>query len=179
MSKLQEAMATATVAHEGQTRKDGAPYINHPLAVLTILQDAPCDFCDEVLAAAVLHDVIEDTDITLLNLRETFGLRVAVLVHALTRSGEGTRWGYPMSHYYYARIKECGPTVIAIKLADMLHNLRDSRGTDLRAMTVERVRVHGFELVGILKSLGPQWAIYAHWIREGFQSEYTRDEAST
>ena len=81
---LDRAILFATKAHAGMVRKDGAPYILHPLEDMTIVGTMTTD--REVLAAAVLHDVIEDTDVTEGTLREEFGDRVTDLVLSETEN---------------------------------------------------------------------------------------------
>ena len=75
---FERAVAFAIKAHEGQVRKDGGIYILHPLEDATIVGTMTSD--PEVLAAAVLHDTVEDTDVTIEELRENFGERVTTLV---------------------------------------------------------------------------------------------------
>ena len=70
-------------AHEGQTRSSGEPYIIHPVAVARILAEMRLDF--ETLQAALLHDVIEDCDVTKEQLAELFGNTVADLVDGMTK----------------------------------------------------------------------------------------------
>ena len=75
---FEKAVAFAMKAHEGQTRKDGGVYILHPLEDATIVGTMTSDL--EVLAAAVLHDTVEDTAVTAEDILENFGERVAMLV---------------------------------------------------------------------------------------------------
>lgn len=75
---FEKAVAFALKAHEGQTRKDGGVYILHPLEDATIVGTMTSDL--EVLAAAVLHDTVEDTDVTIEDIRENFGDRITTLV---------------------------------------------------------------------------------------------------
>jgi len=77
------AQAFAAVCHAGQCREsDGAPYIEHPLEVAQLLLEAGCS--DVVITAGLLHDVMEDADISLFELTARFGAPVADLVHAVT-----------------------------------------------------------------------------------------------
>ena len=70
---LDRAIEFATKAHKGQFRKyTGEPYINHPLAVMEIVRGVP-GHTEEMLVAAVLHDVVEDTDVSLMEITEKFG----------------------------------------------------------------------------------------------------------
>ena len=78
-----DALAFADKRHAGQTRDlDGLPFVTHPLEVAGLLQDA--GYQDEVVAAGVLHDVLEDTDAERSELESRFGSRVAELVEAVT-----------------------------------------------------------------------------------------------
>ena len=77
------AYRVADRAHTGQTRKSGDPYITHPVAVATIL--AEIGMTPTTLAAALLHDTVEDTDYSLEQLREDFGDEIAVMVDGVTK----------------------------------------------------------------------------------------------
>ena len=84
MKLLTKAIAFASRKHEGQKRKGtDIPYIVHPLEALSIASTLTND--ENVLAAAVLHDVVEDTDMTLEALKEKFGSDVATLVDGVTK----------------------------------------------------------------------------------------------
>ena len=81
---LERAIQFATQAHKGQFRKyTGEPYITHPLAVMEIVKGVP-GHTPEMLVAAVLHDVVEDTDVSLMEIQEEFGDAVSDLVLHLT-----------------------------------------------------------------------------------------------
>ena len=83
MRPLDRAIHLATVAHTGQKRKyTGAPYIGHPLEVMGIVRTVP--HSTEMLMAAVLHDVVEDTPTSIELITEAFGAKVAALVSDLT-----------------------------------------------------------------------------------------------
>jgi (p)ppGpp synthase/HD superfamily hydrolase len=78
-----DALAFAATCHEGQTRElDGIPFVTHPVEVACLLYEA--GYSDEVVAAGVLHDVLEDTDAELGDLEERFGSSVARLVAAVS-----------------------------------------------------------------------------------------------
>lgn len=122
------AQRYATEAHAGQVREgSGLPYICHPARVVTTLRDVGM-VDDEVLAAAWLHDVAEDTDRTIADIRELFGSRVADLVTMLTRVS-----GQDRADYYRTIWRD--PTAEAIKLADRLDNLRE---VHLRGVAITR-----------------------------------------
>ena len=81
--KLQEAIEFATEAHGDQKRKyTGEPYITHPIAVMEIVREVP--HTEEMLMAAVLHDTVEDTPVTIEDIKTKFGTKVAELVDGLT-----------------------------------------------------------------------------------------------
>lgn len=110
--KLDRAIMFAVTWHAGQFDKDGVSYILHPLRVMGSLYGSKW----EVLAAAVLHDVVEDTDMTVEIIRSQFGDRVADLVDALSR-----REGETYKDYVKRAIVD--PDARKIKKADVLDNL--------------------------------------------------------
>src|SRR5206468_10483025 len=75
---LEHAFQFAAKAHEGQTRRSGEPFLEHPVAVARILAELHLD--EETLAAALLHDVVEDTDVAPDQLKTEFGEEIAKLV---------------------------------------------------------------------------------------------------
>src|SRR5690606_15909448 len=83
LSVLERAYATAENAHRGQERKSGDPYITHPVAVATIL--AELGFDGATLAAALLHDTVEDTEYGLDDLTREYGEEIAMLVDGVTK----------------------------------------------------------------------------------------------
>ena len=82
-SVLRRAYALADQAHQGQTRDDGAPYIEHPLRVAEILADLQMDL--PTIVAGLLHDVVEDTSVDLATIEQQFGAEVARLVDGVTK----------------------------------------------------------------------------------------------
>lgn len=125
---LERALRIAAAAHEGQTRKaSGLPYITHPVAVAMLLQQH--GFADkETLAAALLHDVVEDTAISRADLAGQFPEGVVELVTHLTeRKYDETGCKRPWEdrkREHLAHIGTAPLTARAITLADKLHNLR-------------------------------------------------------
>lgn len=109
------ARALATRAHAGQERVGGAPYLVHPVEVVAILRDHGIHDPD-TLAAAWLHDVVEDTPCELPEIEGQFGPRVADIVDRLTK-----RPGQPKEDYY-ARVW-ADSSAATVKLADRLSNL--------------------------------------------------------
>ena len=83
VTAISKAYETARKAHEGQTRKSGEPYIIHPLCVASILAELELD--KETIIAGLLHDVVEDTVMSLDDIREKFGDEVALLVDGVTK----------------------------------------------------------------------------------------------
>jgi guanosine-3',5'-bis(diphosphate) 3'-pyrophosphohydrolase len=120
-----DAFTLAADAHSGQLRKDdGSPYISHPVKVAERLHDAGFD--DEVIAAALLHDVVEDTEMDPDEIAERFGERVAVLVQALSED-EGISDYEDRKRAHAEQVAEAGADAVAIYIADKLSNLRDMR----------------------------------------------------
>lgn len=126
---LRKAYNFAVDAHLGQFRISGEPFIYHPLAVAHILSELEMDV--ETLVAAFLHDVVEDTVITLKYLEEQFGPEVALLVDGVTKLGKleykskEERQAANLRKMFLAMARDI--RVILIKLADRLHNLRTLR----------------------------------------------------
>ena len=83
ISMIEKAYQVAAQAHKEQKRKSGEPYIIHPLCVAIILADLQMD--KETIEASILHDVVEDTVMTLEELRSEFGDEVALLVDGVTK----------------------------------------------------------------------------------------------
>ena len=117
VDRISLAVFAAATWHNRQVDKGGHPYILHPLQVMLRLQsESP-----EIMAAAVLHDVVEDTDATPEAIEAMFGEEVARLVDLLTHKKDEDYFGY------IARIK-ADADATAIKLADIEENMRHDRG---------------------------------------------------
>ena len=128
MNKVTEAIEFAAKAHDGMKRKkDKTPYILHPLEAAVIV-GTMTDDCD-VISAAILHDVVEDTDITIEEIEEKFGSRIRKLVESET---ENKRDDLPPEETWRIRKEEsleelanCGDTnVLMLWLGDKLSNMR-------------------------------------------------------
>ncbi|MEC9034076.1 MAG: HD domain-containing protein, partial [Actinomycetota bacterium] len=123
---IEKAYQLALKAHEGQTRKSGEPYIHHPLAVATIVAKQGLD--DVTIAAALLHDAVEDTKIEISHLEEEFGSEVALIVDGVTKldrlnfDSKEEQQAASMRKMLVALAKDL--RVLIIKLADRLHNMR-------------------------------------------------------
>ncbi|KMN81825.1 guanosine-3',5'-bis(diphosphate) 3'-pyrophosphohydrolase [Chromobacterium sp. LK11] len=133
---LRQAFEVSRAAHEGQTRKSGEPYITHPLAVAGMLAEWRLDV--QGLAAALLHDVLEDTGVTKPTLIEKFGKIIADLVDGLSKlerleyQTKETAQAESFRKMVLAMARDI--RVIIVKLADRLHNMRtlDSMREDKR-----------------------------------------------
>jgi GTP diphosphokinase / guanosine-3',5'-bis(diphosphate) 3'-diphosphatase len=121
---IERAYATAERAHSGQKRKSGEPYVTHPVAVAQILADLGIG--TKTLAAALLHDTVEDTDYTLDMVRKDFGDEVAMLVDGVTKLDKlkygDSAQAETVRKMVVAMSKDI--RVLVIKLADRLHNAR-------------------------------------------------------
>jgi GTP pyrophosphokinase len=123
---IREAVAFSHAAHQGQTRQSGDPYISHPIAVARILTTLHLDV--QAIIAALLHDVVEDTDITTEQVAEKFGKPVAELVDGLSKLERirfETREDAEAENFRKMLLAMARDVrVILIKLADRLHNMR-------------------------------------------------------
>ncbi|OPY58172.1 MAG: GTP pyrophosphokinase [Pelotomaculum sp. PtaU1.Bin035] len=125
-SVIRSAFEYADIAHRGQKRFSGEPYIVHPVEVAKILAELELD--QETLAAGLLHDVVEDTGITLADIEERFGSEVALLVDGVTKlsrieyKSKEEQQAENLRKMFLAMAKDI--RVILIKLADRLHNIR-------------------------------------------------------
>ena len=125
--QLQRGYDVAAQCHRGQLRKSGDPYITHPLAVATILAELGMD--TTTLVAALLHDTVEDTGLTLADVEEEFGAEVAHLVDGVTKLDK-VKFGAAAEAETIRKMVVAmarDPRVLVIKLADRLHNMRTLR----------------------------------------------------
>jgi GTP diphosphokinase / guanosine-3',5'-bis(diphosphate) 3'-diphosphatase len=123
---LQKAYIFAAQAHKGQVRRSGEPYLSHPLEVANILADMKLDAT--TLSAGLLHDVLEDTDVTAPDLHKMFGKDITHLVEGVTKIGLVEESSPEIRHAETIRKIILAMTddlrVIFIKLADRIHNLQ-------------------------------------------------------
>lgn len=123
---IKRAYDYAAKAHEGQYRNSGEPYITHPLAVANILTGLGLDA--STIAACLLHDVVEDTEVDLSEMKNQFGEEIALLVDGVTKlsrieyNSKEERQIESYRKMFLAMAKDI--RVILIKLADRLHNMR-------------------------------------------------------
>lgn len=118
---IQQALSLAETAHTNQKRDEGDPYIVHPLRIALDIINRLSRRDAKSITIALLHDVIEDSDFTYENLRETFGEEIADAVVLLSK-----RRDLPKNEAfkeYYERIKKLPPDLAEIKLLDRLDNL--------------------------------------------------------
>ncbi len=172
---LDKAFRFSRLAHEGQRRRSGEEYIQHPLAVACILAELELD--RETLVAALLHDVAEDTQVTLEQIEAEFGPEIVRLVDGVTKLGR---------LHYHTRVEEQAENlrkmflamaqdirVILIKLADRLHNMRT-----LGHLSPEKQREIAQETMDIFAPLAHRLGIFRFkWELEDLSFRYLEPEA--
>jgi len=123
----ENALMLAIKGHEGQYDKGGMPYINHPMAVST--------YCDtkEAKIVALLHDTLEDTDITYEEICEGCGKEIADLVQMMTHDDS-------VPYMDYVKFVGQNPVTREVKLADLRHNTQPGRIIDMTEKDHERMR---------------------------------------
>jgi GTP diphosphokinase / guanosine-3',5'-bis(diphosphate) 3'-diphosphatase len=171
----------AATAHAGQTRKSGEPYMMHPVAVAQILADLRLDA--ETISAALLHDVVEDTPITIENLEADFGIAVARLVDGVTKMEKlptsvekmkdgkaGDRESENLRKIFLAMGNDI--RVVLVKLADRLHNMRT-----LGYLSPERQKRMAKETLDIFAPLANRLGIWQmKWELEDLSFRYLEPE---
>lgn len=127
VESILRAYVFAEKSHDGQLRKSGEPFIHHPVAVADILVDLQLDVATVI--AALLHDVVEDTGVTLDQVKAEFGHTVSILVDGVTKLNKRMKFKSDEEHIaenhrkmFVAMAEDI--RVILIKLADRLHNMR-------------------------------------------------------
>jgi GTP pyrophosphokinase len=164
---IDAAYQFAAVAHDGQRRKSGEPYLNHPVAAALILTDLHLD--PSAIAAAILHDVPEDCGVAISDLEKRFGPEIASLVDGVTKlskvtslahdgrnpakAGEEVVQAENLRKMLIAMAEDI--RVVLIKLADRLHNMRT-----LSALPPERQRAIAQETMEIFAPLAGRLGIY-------------------
>ncbi len=152
-SVLEKAFDFANKAHDGQTRRNGEPYINHPLHTAYLLAEIKADLA--TVTAGVLHDVPEDTSHTLEEIRRLFGREVASLVKGITKLGKIRyrgieRYRENLKKMFLAMASDL--RVVFIKFCDRLHNLRtlDSLPEDKQRRVAQETLEIYVPIVGLL-----------------------------
>ena len=126
LTPLREAYTFAAEHHKGQTRDSGEPYMSHPVNVALILAEMQLDMVS--LQTGLLHDVVEDTSVTVDDIQKRFGEEVARCVDGVTKLGKlnlhsrEARQAENMRKMLLAMVSDI--RVILVKLADRLHNMR-------------------------------------------------------
>ena len=177
---VRRAAGVALNAHHGQQRASGEPFVAHALSVARILADLKLDA--ETIAAAILHDVVEDTATTLPDITQQFGARVAALVDGVTKMDaiEGTTAGADRRERAQAEsLRKMllamaeDVRVVLIKLADRLHNMRT-----LDALDAERQRRIARETMDIYAPLANRLGIWQlKWELEDLAFRYLEPTA--
>ena len=164
LSKIISAYEFAAKAHDGQMRSSGKPYITHPLAVAYTLLELGMD--TDTICAALLHDVVEDTDATLDDLKKRFGQDVALLVDGVTKlskiptSTKEEQQAENIRKILLAMSQDI--RVMIIKLSDRLHNMRT-----LKYRPMEKQRSTALETMNIYAPIAHRLGIRA--IKEELQ----------
>ncbi|MDI3402521.1 RelA/SpoT family protein [Streptomyces cavernicola] len=124
LEPLRRAYLLAESSHRGQMRKSGEPYITHPLAVTLILAELGAE--TTTLTASLLHDTVEDTEVTLDQVREEFGAEVCFIVDGVTKLEKVDYGAAAEPETFRKMLVATGNDVrvMSIKLADRLHNMR-------------------------------------------------------
>jgi guanosine-3',5'-bis(diphosphate) 3'-pyrophosphohydrolase len=162
VARLARAVEFARLHHGDQRRKTGVPYLEHLLEALQVLVEGAGIASPDVLVAAVLHDVVEDTPVTLDEVSAQFGPRVAELVGWVTIPALGP--GETKSAYL-RRLRDAPPDAVLVKLADRASNVQT-----LRNLPLDQQRSYYEQTVSYIVPLaaGQPWfaAWYADWQAE-------------
>lgn len=169
-NKIRSAFELAKNAHGTQKRLSGIPYISHPLAVANIVADMKLD--TDSICAALLHDVVEDTDYTREDIKEKFGEQVALLVDGVTKldkiqfSSKEERDMENLRKMFLAMASDI--RVIIIKFADRVHNM-----TTLISMSEDKQREKARETLSVFAPLAHRLGMYKiKWELEDLSLKY-------
>ncbi|CAL9615818.1 RelA/SpoT family protein [Streptomyces sp. enrichment culture] len=155
LDPLRRAYVLAESSHRGQMRKSGEPYITHPLAVTLILAELGAE--TTTLTASLLHDTVEDTDVTLDQVGEGFGAEVRYLVDGVTKLEKVDYGAAAEPETFRKMLLATGNDVrvMSIKLADRLHNMR-TLGVMRREKQERIAKVTRDVLIPLAERLGVQ-----------------------
>ncbi|WP_432985983.1 HD domain-containing protein [Dactylosporangium sp. CA-233914] len=159
LAALDDAVAFAVARHGDQRRPAGEPYVEHLLEALEVLVEAAGERDADVLRAALLHDVVEDTPTTLEEVRSRFGDRTAELVGWVTKSGD--------RESYLASLRQAPDAALAVKLADRLSNVQRLRTHPRPAKRAAYYR----ETVATFVPLAAGRGFFEQWYRD-WQAEH-------
>ena len=168
---ITRAYEAAAEAHGSQRRSSGESYINHPLAVARIVAETGLD--EVSISAALLHDAVEDTDLSLADVQVAFGADVAGIVDGVTKldriqfDSREAQQAATMRKMLVAMARDL--RVLIIKLADRLHNMRT-----IAAMPAEKQHRIAQETLDIYAPLAHRLGIQEirqQWIRDGMGGE--------
>lgn len=125
--RIMDAYAYASIAHRGQFRKGTQiPYILHPFRVAKILLSLPCSV--EVVIAGLLHDTVEDTRVTVEEIRDTFGEKVAAIVEGVSEPDKSAPWENRKEHTI-EHLRTAPMDMVVLACADKLDNLMEMHRT--------------------------------------------------
>ncbi|KAB8329910.1 bifunctional (p)ppGpp synthetase/guanosine-3',5'-bis(diphosphate) 3'-pyrophosphohydrolase [Scytonema tolypothrichoides VB-61278] len=175
MALIRRAFEFAYQLHEGQYRKSGEPYICHPVAVAGILRDLGGSA--DMIAAGFLHDIVEDTDVTIEEIEQRFGKEVRLLVEGVTKlskinfKSKTESQAENFRRMFLAMAQDI--RVIVVKLADRLHNMRT-----LEFLRDEKRRAIALETREIFAPLANRLGIWRiKWELEDLAFKYLEPEA--
>ncbi|MBA2654517.1 MAG: bifunctional GTP diphosphokinase/guanosine-3',5'-bis pyrophosphate 3'-pyrophosphohydrolase [Gammaproteobacteria bacterium] len=177
IEEIYHAYLTAAMAHEGQKRFTGDPYITHPVSVACILADIKMD--KQSIMAALLHDVIEDTEIDKATLAEEFGQQVAELVDGVSKltqiefRSRAEAQAENFRKMVLAMAKDI--RVIIVKLADRLHNMRTLE--PLRATKRRRIAQETLDIFAPIANRLGMHSFYVELEELGFEALYPHRHA--
>lgn len=173
---IEQAYHFAAKAHAGQTRFSGEDYITHPIEVAKILATMRAD--SETIAAALLHDVLEDTSVTRADLVKEFGETIAFLVDGVTKLGRLKYQGVEchvesLRKLFVAMAKDL--RVIMIRLADRLHNIRTLKYVPKDKQ--KRIAIETLEIYAPLANRLGMWKIKGTLEDSAFPYAYPKEYA--